>query len=331
MNKTFNSNETESKCKPVYSTELISSTVLDVTEEPRGLEEIENDEEEEEGSLDEKSGAVSSNEDLTESHVTTPEKTEKLVYDSKKRSSIRNKDEAELDKKVPKVNCPEKIVICIDLSSDMESLPFKLGDGSRYSPLYMIKRVVEIFVYSKHRIDRRHQFALVVLHESALWLRNFTNDPKEICNVLEDVTETKQCDTCDFSSLFEAITEKVDLPVVALPEILPPPFVLRTILIYCQSNVVPEFLNGLEEFKKLQQSSYFFLDVLYIHGPPSNNNKCQEIYEFLCDLDEKYTSYIFEVTRNTTKLHNCMAKLLAHPLQRPFQKDVYYKIQAPGE
>ena len=51
----------------------------------------------------------------------------------------------------------------------------------------------------------------------------------------------------------------------------------------------------------------------------------------ICDLDESGQSYIHEVSRNPTKLYDCMAQLLGHPLQRPLQKDCDYDIEPEGE
>ena len=46
----------------------------------------------------------------------------------------------------------------------------------------------------------------------------------------------------------------------------------------------------------------------------------------LCELDEDGLSYIFEVSKNPTKLYDYMAQLLPHPLQRPTQTDASYDI-----
>ena len=57
----------------------------------------------------------------------------------------------------------------------------------------------------------------------------------------------------------------------------------------------------------------------------------QAAFDAICSLDEKGQSYVFEVSRNPTKLYDCMAQLLSHPLQRPLQKDTNYSIEEkPG-
>eukprot|EP00058_Branchiostoma_floridae_P015055 XP_002600543.1 hypothetical protein BRAFLDRAFT_119280 [Branchiostoma floridae] len=152
---------------------------------------------------------------------------------------------------LPKVNCPEKIVVCLDMGKEMTSRHVSSRDGSQFSPLSLAKRVIEIFVKTKSRMDRRHQFALMILH---------------------------------------------DTPTLMLSELL--------------------------------LSPHLFLDALYVHEPPAEDNKSIEIFNAICDLDRKCLSYVYEVATNVTMFHNHMAKLLAHPLQRPTQSDTYYKLQS---
>lgn len=253
--------------------------------------------------------------------------TDNIVQDSRitKELSV-DSDNVCLQRRSPQANCPERIVVCIDLCSEMEDIPFTFSDGSRHSPLFLVKRVVELFVHNKHKIDKRHEFALVVFHEQPLWIKNFTNDPKEICSFLEDLRETRNCETCDLSPLFKAISENTRIPEMRKGDVLPPPFLVRTILIYGRSHTVPIVHSCIQTLKLKMQTQYFFLDILYIHEPLSEKNRCQEIFDSFIALDEELRSYVFEVSRNATKLHNCMAKLLSHPLQRPHQHLAHYKL-----
>lgn len=57
----------------------------------------------------------------------------------------------------------------------------------------------------------------------------------------------------------------------------------------------------------------------------------QEIYDYFCDMDEEEEGYILEVSRSTTRLFDHMAALLAHPLQRPKQRDTFYKLTPRGD
>lgn len=57
------------------------------------------------------------------------------------------------------------------------------------------------------------------------------------------------------------------------------------------------------------------------------NMSFQSIYDALCTLDETEECFVLEVsTYITARLNESMAKLLAHPLQRPKQQDIDYRI-----
>jgi len=56
----------------------------------------------------------------------------------------------------------------------------------------------------------------------------------------------------------------------------------------------------------------------------------QSIFHHLCSLDVKGNSYVLEASKNPTKVFDCMAQLLAHPLQRPLQHDLNYSLLANG-
>lgn len=57
------------------------------------------------------------------------------------------------------------------------------------------------------------------------------------------------------------------------------------------------------------------------------------MYSFFSSLDTKGTNYKYEVLLSgpAVELHNCMAKLLAHPLQRPFQTHAAYGLLEEDE
>ncbi|KAL1423475.1 hypothetical protein MTO96_021086 [Rhipicephalus appendiculatus] len=230
--------------------------------------------------------------------------SDNVVKDSRiSRAPSVDRENVPVERTLPQMNCPERIVICVDLCSEMEDMPFTFSDGSKHSP---------------------------PVHDQAvpLWIRNFTNDPKEISNFLEDLNETRHCESCDLTGLFDAITEHTHIPEVGREGVFPPPFLVRTILIYGRSNSIPQVHSDLQMLKQMMHSLYFFLDILYVHEPLSETNCCQEIFNAFVALDDHLQSYMFEVSRNATKLHNCMAKLLAHPLQRPQQHIAHYKLKA---
>lgn len=43
-------------------------------------------------------------------------------------------------------------------------------------------------------------------------------------------------------------------------------------------------------------SPCFFMDIIYLHEPPSEENQSEEIYQELCDLDTRGFSHVFDVS-----------------------------------
>lgn len=233
-------------------------------------------------------------------------------------------DDYVLVRNIPELNLPEKIVLVIDTVREQQCTPFKLGTGATFSPLFMIKRVVESFVCAKSTIQPGvHEFALMSLDsQGASWLCDYTSNVKTVVNHLEGIVENvldEEQRTYDLGQLFEAIHARIATPVTNRPM-----FVSRVILIYGRSNSIPKFRTGQKYLENLTENPYFFLDVLFVHEPPSDDNMCEAVYAEIAALDTTNYSYIFEVGRNPAKLHDNMAKLLAHPLQRPLQKDACY-------
>ncbi|XP_033636243.1 BRISC and BRCA1-A complex member 1-like [Asterias rubens] len=232
---------------------------------------------------------------------------------------------------LPRINCPEKIIICIDLATEVNRVPFVSKEGTKHNPLELIKRALNIFVQTKSAISPKHEFALVLLQESAIWIQDFTSDVEEFVNVLLDMTnDTTECESCNLRSLFDVIQEKVKLPDIEDIECLPPPHIVRILFVYGRSRCIPQLAAEDDTHSQSQQSlttsPYFFFDVFYVHEPPTEDNCCKEIYDVFLNLDVHNTSYIHEVGRQTTQLYDKMAMLVAHPLQRPPQTQCQYNI-----
>lgn len=104
--------------------------------------------------------------------------------------------------KTPRVNCPEKVIICLDLSEEMSSQKLESFNGSKANALNSSQKMIEMFVRTKHKIDKGHEFALVVANNEAMWLSGFTSDPREVCSCLYDL-ETNVCES--FSILCRVI------------------------------------------------------------------------------------------------------------------------------
>lgn len=236
---------------------------------------------------------------------------------------------AEYQLKVPRVNCPEKVIICLDLSEEMSLPKLESFNGSKTNALNISQKMIEMFVRTKHKIDKRHEFALVVVNDDALWLSGFTSDPRELCSCLYDL-ETNVCESFNLEDLLNVIRQKIELPLMENVQTIPPPYVVRTVLIYSRHAGQLQF-NPSEAVSKMLQSPYFFFDVVYLHNgvdEQGDETSWRDNYTSFCNLDSKGMCYRFEVSLSgpAIELHNCMAKLLAHPLQRPFQSHASYSL-----
>ncbi|KAI1891807.1 hypothetical protein AGOR_G00147550 [Albula goreensis] len=231
--------------------------------------------------------------------------------------------------RAPRVNCPEKVIICLDLSEEMSLQKLESFNGSKTNALNISQKMIEMFVRTKHRIDKRHEFALVVVNDDALWLSGFTSDPRELCSCLYDL-ETNVCESFNLEDLLNVILQKIELPLMENVQTIPPPFVVRTLLVYSRHAGQLQF-NPSEAVSKMLQSPYFFFDVVYLHNgaeEQGDESSWKDIYASFSDLDSKGMCYRFEVSLcgPAIELHNCMAKLLSHPLQRPFQSHASYSL-----
>ncbi|KAM3620309.1 uncharacterized protein V6R79_021375 [Siganus canaliculatus] len=236
---------------------------------------------------------------------------------------------AEYQLRVPRVNCPEKVIICLDLSEEMSLPKLESFNGSKTNALNICQKMIEMFVRTKHKIDKRHEFALVVVNDDALWLSGFTSDPRELCSCLYDL-ETNMCESFNLEDLLNVIRQKIELPLMDNVQTIPPPYVVRTVLIYSRHAGQLQF-NPPEAVSKMLQSPYFFFDVVYLHNgaeEQGDETSWRDNYTSFCNLDSKGMCYRFEVSLSgpAIELHNCMAKLLAHPLQRPFQSHASYSL-----
>ncbi|NWH56148.1 BABA1 protein, partial [Geococcyx californianus] len=157
----------------------------------------------------------------------------------------------EVQVKTPRVNCPEKVIICLDLAEEMALPKLESFNGSKTNALNISQKMIEMFVRTKHKIDKCHEFALVVVNNDATWLSGFTSDPREVCSCLYDL-ETVVCKSFSIQlpggrgsglgGLWGPLgQQKIELPVTENVQTIPPPYVVRTILVFGRPGCQPQF------------------------------------------------------------------------------------------
>ncbi|KAK2499283.1 hypothetical protein MC885_018185 [Smutsia gigantea] len=225
----------------------------------------------------------------------------------------------EIQLRTPRVNCPEKVIICLDLSEEMSLPKLESFNGSKTNALNVSQKMIEMFVRTKHKINKSHEFALVVVNDDITWLSGLTSDPRELCSCLYDL-ETASCSAFsilpggaaseggDLEGLFSLIQQKTELPVTENVQTVPPPYVVRTILIYSRPPCQPQF-SLTEPMKKMFQCPYFFFDIVSLQNGTDEKEEeisWKEMFAFMGSLDTKGTSYKYEVALAgpALELHN---------------------------
>lgn len=225
------------------------------------------------------------------------------------------------------VNFAEKIVLVIDTVNDSPESQYRYesNSGRINNFLYMIKRAVEIFLNNKFMLNKQHEFAIIALDsDQAHWLLNFSNNLDVILNVLEGLEETiieSDQSFFDLRQIFDLIHQNVISNILPLQN-----QIVRTVFLYSRSNIIPRFNVTEHNFQETLKYPNFFLDILYIHEPPSSKNQCEIIYNELTKLETRKVSYIMEVAKNVITLNKCMAIFLGHPIQRTMNKNRNFSI-----
>jgi len=220
-----------------------------------------------------------------------------------------------------KRNCAEKIIFCIDLCKEVDSLDFCRGGKKSPTRLDLIKQALRIFVFTKQKMNPNHEFAICVLTETTIWYQDLTTDVDIFSKKLMQLQVQGDFTSFNVSSIFDVINTK-------FPDILAAPqfkstaaAAYRAILIYSRSNSIPHFEPNQHKLTSdLLDAPNFFFDALYLHSKPSKENRPQDVYDFITEIEGKdHISYFFENSTSMRKFHLHVAHLLCHPLQRPEQ------------
>eukprot|EP00128_Syssomonas_multiformis_P001192 Colp12_sorted_trinity150504_noHs@20261 len=209
-------------------------------------------------------------------------------------------------------NIPEKIIFCIDLSSEVGK-PFQNGNDPR-TKLHFIMSAIRRFVRIKNKINPAHEYAIICCTDHPLWYSDFTSDAEQVVQRLDALIAQEDCNQFDLSMLFETISQRVELEKEEC---------VRVIFVYARSAVKPT-VSDQKLLDRIYALQCLTVDVLYVHDRANSSNCPQEVYDILSN-DLKQESYVCETTVKK-RLLEVMAMLLAHPFQRVPQQYASYDL-----
>lgn len=157
--------------------------------------------------------------------------------------------------------------------------------------------------------------------------QNLTLDTDLFCTKLMNLQSQGNFDSFNLSSLFGLLQNKYP----DINNINNDNYIYRVIFIYGRSNCIPHFKEGASksQVQQLLDSPIFYFDGLYLHNKPNKDNKPQEIYDFITELEGKdHSGYFFENSTSVRRLFLNVSNLLAHPLQRPEQSQFVCTLSA---
>eukprot|EP00850_Spirogloea_muscicola_P025677 SM003899S14267 [mRNA] locus=s3899:20:1296:+ [translate_table: standard] len=201
-----------------------------------------------------------------------------------------------------------------------------------------VRQGLLLFVHAKLRADPRHRFAVATLGDGPAWrLRHFTGDVDAVSSALRSLSSGGMFLTCDLAALFRMVGKEARRTTASGR-------VLRLVIIYCRSNVVPSFSStpppasphGGKGVLAAPPPRAFTVDAVYLHNRPVAGTNCpQAVYDAIISTLEavsEHESYIFESASNLARsLFQAACLLLMHPMQRCKQDelDIPWDLAAP--
>lgn len=244
---------------------------------------------------------------------------------------------------LPKVNCRERIILCVDHADEMFSNKFTSHSSNNDSVFSTLISAISQFVNTKSYLNKNNQFSLILLNDGAQFITDLNRNPEELMMMLNDIASmagtvvNKQTDIdkiFDLSLMFDLILDHSGLRDSPKQFIrTTPPFAVRVVFVYGRSDTRLVFSSMRKSFNALIKYPQFFLDCVYIHKPLHENSFVESIFSSICDLDVGGSSHIYEVGTDSNKacLFNTFSKLLAHPLQRPKQSENHIEYELKQE
>eukprot|EP00282_Hemiselmis_andersenii_P009127 CAMPEP_0114131014 /NCGR_PEP_ID=MMETSP0043_2-20121206/12324_1 /TAXON_ID=464988 /ORGANISM="Hemiselmis andersenii, Strain CCMP644" /LENGTH=204 /DNA_ID=CAMNT_0001224411 /DNA_START=141 /DNA_END=753 /DNA_ORIENTATION=+ len=179
----------------------------------------------------------------------------------------------------------EKVVFLFDLDGGV-------GEAAAKRSLELLKECVALIVRTKARMRPDHQYALLVLLESAVLYSDFTTDASSFLQQVMQLTSSEPFPTLDMSSCYQALLDLRHAPDWQDTD------TLRAILLYTRHSTIPSFGGGDSAWIQLSSDISFYLDTLYAADGPEGQGP-RSVQAFLATLDRPNTpnharSYAFQ-------------------------------------
>eukprot|EP01119_Soliformovum_irregulare_P011383 TRINITY_DN2839_c0_g1_i2.p2 TRINITY_DN2839_c0_g1~~TRINITY_DN2839_c0_g1_i2.p2 ORF type:complete len:117 (-),score=20.92 TRINITY_DN2839_c0_g1_i2:477-827(-) len=103
-------------------------------------------------------------------------------------------------------NTPEKIIFCVDVSAEVDSLDFaKTAKKVGMTRLDCIKTAIRTFVYLKQKMNSEHQFGLMYVTDVPTWVQDPTDDGELFLRKVNALQSRGDFKSLDLSSVFELV------------------------------------------------------------------------------------------------------------------------------
>ncbi|KAG2427304.1 hypothetical protein HXX76_012500 [Chlamydomonas incerta] len=230
---------------------------------------------------------------------------------------------------------PETVVFVLDCAVDI---------GIEYAKsaqrLELIKGCIAMYAQAKSRVNPNHKYGLAIIRDTVQWEGpGLSSSPEGLAAALRPVMPSAPATAAaplaagshrplDLGSLVSLVT-----PLAVAEEA--DGAKVRVILIYCRSSCLPVWVSC-----RGPADPGLALDVLFVHDKaaaaaaaaaagPAGCPSPQEVYTWLEDAADElsarcgHAAYIFEAGGHLVKkVTNLMVNLIAHPAQRPPQREL---------
>jgi hypothetical protein len=214
-----------------------------------------------------------------------------------------------------KNSVPEHILFIIDVSYAMDIRLYGVHPESRMAYL---RSLLKSFVSAKLRFNLGHSFAFMLLTNECTLVYDFTSDKDQMEDFIAHLQPQCEPNPIELDSIFKAILDKVDKPLMRSKQSDQLPYVFRAILLYGRDQMIPPTNPALLE--EVQSMPGLFLDTIYFcgDGDEATKDNQKETYKTMqlhCD-DGDERGFILPSLTSYPTLCSDMATLVAHPLQR---------------